>query len=301
MTIRVVRVRRIVQSLLPLSLIGLLSGCGAEAVGGRELSWGSDPISCDVSTRPDTEECNGRDDNCDGIVDRDLVISECTERLVRYVGELAGAQSDTKSTERVNPLGCPKESGLGEAVRNVYSFTGPLPTACNRMIADDCADPARKNYWVMVLANQLDPSATTYQVMWAKDPSQYQRFYGCAPDGFDGPGSRIPKNLQPLSDVNGDGKISDCIQHHSGKLWFEYGDPASPTRVRLKDITAVRSPRVTSKAPLSSAEEVLSREQDQPTHLAVDVRLHDGVWMPVRLNADFQAPHLRWKQVLRCQ
>ena len=99
MTIRVVRVRRIVQSLLPLSLIGLLSGCGAEAVGGVELSWASDPIYCEEPTRTVTEECNGRDDNCDGIVDRDLVISECIEQLVRYVGELVGAQFDIKSTE----------------------------------------------------------------------------------------------------------------------------------------------------------------------------------------------------------
>ena len=106
---------------------------------------------------------------------------------------------------------------------------------------------------------------------------------------------------QPRHEPDAHGAAQQVVRSIAAKV-SHIGRDAAETRGVLDDTQKVVSDQVAAMHQLNDQfGEVLSREQDQPTHLAVDVRLHDGVWMPVRLNADFQAPHLRWKQVLRCQ
>lgn len=198
-----------------LFLAPLAVECSAEPIGIAEQAGSPDWPAQKRRTAedlciPDGEDseapelCNGRDDNCDGYVDRDLVLTACAKQLLDYVGILARAQArQTAIPGRTAALGCPPEEGLGEGTLDIFSYAGPLPVACNRLVADDCQDPQRQNYWVNVVADRRRVEAYSYQVMWGSDPAQYSYYGACAPDGTDGPGSKIPKRLLPVSDLNG--------------------------------------------------------------------------------------------------
>ena len=68
---------------------------------------------------------------------RDRVVTECAQKLIEYIGIVADAQARNADASRRLPMGCPAESGLGEAQQDFYSYTGPLPKSCNRIVADD--------------------------------------------------------------------------------------------------------------------------------------------------------------------
>lgn len=298
----------IFRNLLPFSIFGVLCGCGSEAVGGMENSWQTeDPRAvptasvCTDAQRRLPEQCNGADSNCDGFVHEDLVVTECAQKLIEYIGIVAEAQAKNADASRRLPMGCPAESGLGEAQQDFYSYTGPLPKSCNRIVADDCDDPERKNYWVMVLANRAHPASWSYQVLWGSDPGQYAFYNGCPPIGFDGEGSSIPKQLVAVHDVNGDGSIGSCAQNHVAWVSFETGDPKASSPIPVKDITAVRDLRVTNKLALLGDDQALQYEFDHPVNLAVDVRLPNRTWVQTRVNSNFGGLWLKWKQPLRCQ
>ncbi len=301
--------------LLSCAMAGIVPGCGAEAIAwteGTELDMTSkrsapEPAdSCGPESRKPAqpESCNGIDDNCDGYIDRDLVPSECAKLLLQYVGIVAktqAAQGDLSA--RMTPHGCPAESGMGEATLNIFSYIGPLPKSCNRMILDDCHDPERQNYWVMVGADRRNTASYSYQVMWGSEPNQYSYYGACWPEGLDNSSSRVPKRLMPIRDADGDGKITACGENHVAWIGFETGDPQNPQPVLIKDIADVANLRVSDKKSLDLPAN--EQENDLVSHenLIADVKGPgpSSQWKTARVIANMGSPWLRWKDSFICK
>lgn len=300
------------SQLRTLALSGLLFGCQAEPVGSDDVHYGP-PVEqgsvCTDDARRAPEQCTGLDSNCDGFVDRDLVVTDCTRKLLSYIGEVAQAQAQAQTSRQDGhpPIGCPRGGvGLGEAVRNIYSFTGPLPAACNHLIEDDCADPARKNFWVTVIGNVTTTGTTSYQLMWGSHAGQYKHLGACAPEGTDGEGSAIPKLLVPIRDNNQSGGTEACIEYTSGVLSFYLDSPDAlmPMPLPLRDITAVRDLRVSSKDILRADAQARHKQLFQVGNLLVDVQRSDGTWHKARITTNLdneKEPMLKWQQELYCQ
>lgn len=301
--------------LLSFTITGTMPGCSAEAMTGSDPaspdgpSNESVPVSADScgpgSKKPaQPETCNGIDDNCDGYIDRDLMPSDCAKLLLQYVGIVAqtqAAQGDL--TTRVTPLGCPAESGMGEATLNIFSYTGPLPKSCNRMILDDCNDPERQNYWVMVGADRRNTASYSYQVMWGSEPNQYSYYGACWPEGLDNSSSRVPKRLMPIRDADGDGKITACGENHVAWVGFETGDPQNPQPVLIKDIADVANLRVSDKKSLDLSVAEQEKELESYQNLLAEVKGPgpSAQWKTARVIANMGSPWLRWKDSFICK
>lgn len=299
--------RTIASRLLPLALTGFLGGCGVDPVGGDGVPYGA-PVPqasfCTDEARRAPEQCSGMDSNCDGFVDRDLIVSDCTRKLLSYIAEVAHAQAQAQRQDGHAPLGCPSDGvGLGEAERNIYSYSGPLPASCNHLLDDDCADPARKNYWVSVIANTTISGVPDYRVVWGSSPSQYKWLGACAPQGTDGEGSSIPKLLVPSYDKNQNGSIDPCYEHTAGSVSFSLDGPVS-SPILIRDIAALRDLRVSSKEVLRADSETRAKQLFRVENLLIDVQKLDGTWHKARIATNLdndKEPMLKWQQELLCQ
>lgn len=283
--------------------IGIAEQAGPPDGPAQKRRTAEDPCIPDGEGSEAPELCNGRDDNCDGYVDRDLVLTDCAKQLIDYVGILARAQArQTAIPGRTAALGCPPEEGFGEGTLDIFSYAGPLPVACNHLVADDCRDPQRQNFWVNVVADRRRVEAYSYQVMWGSQPAQYSYYGACSPDGMDGPGSKIPKRLLPVSDANGDGKIEACAENHVPWVGFETGPLDAPQPVLIKDIIDIRNPRIIDKAALNRSSEELTDDLYSQRGLVADVKLASEAapWQTVRVAALMGTPWLRWKDVRSC-
>mgnify|MGYP000175573478 CR=1 FL=1 len=192
-------------------------------------------------------------------------------------------------------------TGLGAVTRNIFSFTGPLPVACNRIIADDCADPDRRNYWVTVIANANDYAATSYQIVWGSSAAQYSRLGVCGPQGTDGDESSVPKLLMPTRDVDQSGQVEACYEHTTGSLSFYLDSP--DVRIPIRDIAAIRDLRVRNKDILHADAPTRAKHRFRVDRLIVDVQRPDDSWQTVQLATNLdndKEPFLQWTQELTC-
>ncbi|XXT18280.1 hypothetical protein WME94_49425 [Sorangium sp. So ce429] len=195
-----------------------------------------------------------KDNDCDGLNDDDLTVTPCAVSLIGYVNavidEVNAIENFDERTEE-DKVPCPQDTGVGELVLNVFSFVGPLSTACNRMAKDDCNDPQRHNYWISVWDDrrsrpigQPGPDRYKFGVIWGDGSPASYRYYGsCSPnpDKFDNEAARIPRLLKPVMDANGDGEVSGCAQNHVYALRFftsnESGEKEYIPKYNIKSIS----------------------------------------------------------------
>ncbi len=295
----------VASRLLPLLLTGLLDGCASDPVGGDGLRY-AQPVEqvavCTDEARRAPEQCTGLDSNCDGFVDSDWIVTDCTRKLLSYVSEVAQAQALARKQDGRARFDCTSSgTGLGAVTRNIFSFTGPLPVACNRIIADDCADPDRRNYWVTVIANANDYAATSYQIVWGSSAAQYSRLGVCGPQGTDGDESSVPKLLMPTRDVDQSGQVEACYEHTTGSLSFYLDSP--DVRIPIRDIAAIRDLRVRNKDILHADAPTRAKHRFRVDRLIVDVQRPDDTWQTVQLATNLdndKEPFLQWTQELTC-
>jgi hypothetical protein len=149
----------------------------------------------------------------------ELQPTSCAVDMIGYINQIIGTinaiPEPLSSRTAADQMSCPADIGVGESHLNVFSFVGPLEKSCNRVnYVDDCSEPERSNYWVGIVddrrANAGDPY--TFGVVWGDDWIDYFYDGSCEPDldGYDNAAAGIPKVLQPVSDVDGDGLISYC-------------------------------------------------------------------------------------------
>lgn len=287
-----------------------------------------DDSGCDLDGDGDpTPACGGSDanDTCTG-TSGDLQLTECATDLIGLMNGLIGTINTIQvpfaaRTEADVTLTCPSNTGVGEARPNIFSNVGALPKSCNRMVPDDCADPARSNYWVSVTDNRRpenyhqDPHY--FGVIWGAEHENYDFYGACSPDphGFDNAAAGIPKLLQPVNDVDGNGSVGEpprrpggprvCSgQNHvfglrfyvpdwnGGRIYIDRGDIAqisspflAPSWLPLPDVTSADHAVINNSAYV--AVDLTLKQSGQVVTAFIDNNYNPGVWM-------------QWKEPVSC-
>lgn len=274
-----------------------------------------------------TPACGGSDaeDTCADT----LQLTECATDLI-------GLVSSTLATVNAIPvplatrthadlLSCPADTGAGEANLNIFSSVGPLPKSCNRLIPDDCADPARTNYWVSVYNDRRDDSNPKdpqyFGVIWGSEQEDYAYYGACSPDpnGFDNAAAGVPKLLEPVNDVDGNGSVGDPSKRHKNKricsgqshvfgLRFYVPDGAGGrTYIHRGSIAQVSSPfLVPASIPLPGATSADHDALYTSAYVAVNVMLKDpaGAVVTALVESNSDSPSapafMQWKQQSSC-
>jgi hypothetical protein len=252
--------------------------------------------------------------------------TECAVDMMGFVNSLLGAvnaiDAPLATRTEADMLSCPADTGAGEGHLNVFSSVGPLPKSCNRVGVDDCADPARSNYWVSVVderrAGLYESDPYSFRVIWGSEVEDYRYYGACSPDpnGFDNAAAGIPKLLEPVNDVDGDGVVGIPSPRHEGKRVVDYQNHVYELRFYVPDgnggrtyiekdtIAQISSPfLVPASIPLPSA---TSADHDAPyksAYVAVNITPRDAageVFTALVENNYDDTGFMQWKQQPSC-
>ncbi|WP_437983099.1 hypothetical protein [Sorangium sp. So ce117] len=286
-----------------------------------------DSYCCDVAwdeicVREVASVCGKTCDTCSDA----LQLTECAVDMIGFVNSILGTVNaiDVPLATRTaaDMLSCPADTGVGEDYLDVFSSVGPLPKSCNRVGVDDCADPARSNYWVSVVddrrAGSYDSALYNFRVIWGSEVEDYRYYGACSPDpnGFDNPAAGIPKLLEPVNDVDGDGVIGIPSPRHAGKRIVNYQNHVYELRFYVPDgnggktyiekgtIAQISSPfLVPASIPLPGA---TSADHDAPyksAYVAVNITPRDpagAVFTALIENNYDDTVYMQWKQQPTC-
>jgi hypothetical protein len=261
----------------------------------------------------------------------DVQLTECAADLIGFANGVLGAinaiQAPLETRTTADMLPCPADTGAGESPIihpshvNIFSYVGPLPKGCNRKIEDDCADPARSNYWVSVVDDRRayiyagDPYS--FRVIWGEEILNYTYYGSCSPDpnGFDNPAAGIPKLLVPVNDLNGDGILGvpntppngegTCVQNHVFDLRFYVPDGnGGKTYVEKGNIAQISSPSLAPSSTSLPGIAAADREDPQKSaYVTVDVTLKDPAGQVITAFAESNyegSPYVQWKETVSC-
>ena len=271
-----------------------------------------------------TAACGGSD--ADDTCSETLQLTECAVDMIGFVNSILGTLNAIEvplaTRTAADVLSCPADTGVGEGLLNVFSSVGPLPKSCNRAIVDDCNDPARSNYWVSVIDDRRPGIYETgphyFTVNWGSEVEDYGAYGACSPDpnGFDNAAAGIPKLLEPVNDVDGNGFIGIESQRHDDKrivsgqnhvygLRFYVPDGyGGKTYIEKGTIAQISSPfLLPASIPLPGA---TSADHDAPyksAYVAVDITPNDPsapVFTALVENNYDGDPWMQWKQQPSC-
>jgi hypothetical protein len=287
-----------------------------------------DDHGCDLDHDGDpTPACGGSD--ADDTCADTLQLTECATDLIGFVNSILGTVNaipvPLATRTGADMLSCPADTGVGEGLINIFSSVGPLPKSCNFIIPDDCADPARSNYWVSVVddrrAGIYESGPHYFRVIWGSEYEDYTYYGACSPDpnGFDNAAAGIPKLLEPVSDVDGNGIIGIPSQRHAGKrisgsqnhvfgLRFYVPDGnGGRTYIEKGSIAQISSPfLVPTSIPLPGATSADHDALYKSAYVAVNVTLKDpaGGVVTALVENNYDSPSapafMQWKQQPSC-
>lgn len=242
---------------------------------------------------------------------KDQGLSECTTDLFGYVNTLVRhinaitVPLESRTTTDMTP--CPAETGIGELIPNIFAYVGPLDKSCNRIVNDDCNAPPRGNYWVSIVDDRRSSGATSFQVIWGGVPGNYTYYGACYadPNGYDNTTAGIPKLLRPVSDENGDGIISGCVENHVYTFRFYTFDATGlKTYIQKNNIKEVSGPFLVD--PLISIPDAPSSSYTnhfRSEYVAVKLKLKspDDQIVVAHVENNYNGtPYIKWKEAVSC-
>jgi hypothetical protein len=257
-------------------------------------------------------------------VSGDPQLTECAIDLIGYTNGIVEAVNaiavplETRTLADV--LSCPAETGVGEQSHvNIFSYVGPLDKTCNRggpVALDDCADPARSNYWISVVDDRrVNTDPYTFRVIWGNEdlvqgtgvPVDYYHYGSCSPDpnGFDNQAAGIPKLLTPVHDVDGNGSVDSCPYQNHVYLFKFYTVDENGKKAYLEkgNIAKISSPFLApSGLPLPGVNDADRAATDKSAYVALNITLKHSegevVTAFVENNAEVggSTTWIQWKQ-----
>ncbi|WP_395848862.1 Kelch repeat-containing protein [Cystobacter fuscus] len=242
---------------------------------------------------------------------KDLGLTECTADLIGYVNTLVRhinaitAPLESRTTADMTP--CPAETGAGELIPNIFTYVGPLDKSCNRIVNDDCSAPLRGNYWVSIVDDRRSPGSTSFRVIWGGAPGNYTYYGACYadPNGYDNVTAGIPKLLRPVSDENGDGIISGCVENHVYQISFYTFDAAGvKTYIQKNNIKEVSGPfLVDPMISIPDAPSTSYTDHFKSGYVAVGLKLKNPADQIIVAHVENNyngTPYIKWKEANSC-